>query len=55
MPFEALARPHAVGGDADTAAEYVQQASEAAKHVAQKADRELVFSDLATLPQAAPH
>jgi DNA-binding transcriptional MerR regulator len=52
--FEALARAHAVGGDADTAAGYAEQASGAAEHVAQKADRDLVFSDLATLPQVAP-
>jgi hypothetical protein len=52
--FEALARAHAVGGDADTAAQYAEQASGAAEDVAEKADRELVFSDLATFLQTAP-
>jgi hypothetical protein len=49
-----LCQEHGVGGDADTAAQYAEQASRVAEQVEQKADRELVFSDLATLPQAAP-
>jgi hypothetical protein len=52
--FEALARAHAVGGDAGTAADYAERGSEAAEHVVPKGDRELVLSDLATLPQAMP-
>jgi hypothetical protein len=52
--FEALARAQAVAGDADSATDYAQQASGAAERIADGADRELLLSDLATLPQAAP-
>jgi hypothetical protein len=53
--FEALARAHAVGDDADRAAGYAARASAAAEQVPEKTDRELVLSDLATLPPAASH
>ena len=52
--YEALARAHGVAGDADAAAGYTGQASQAAEHVAREADRGLLLSDLATLPQATP-
>jgi hypothetical protein len=49
--YEALARAHALAGDADGAARYAQQAYVAADAVADPEDRELVLSDLNTLPR----
>jgi hypothetical protein len=48
--YEALARAHAVAGDESVAADYVRQAREAADHIAQATDRDLVLGDLAELP-----
>jgi tetratricopeptide (TPR) repeat protein len=50
--YEALARALDLAGDADGAAGYTEEASQAAEHVADTADRELLLSDLATLRQA---
>jgi hypothetical protein len=47
--YEAIARAHAVAGDAESAARFARQAHDAAKNVADPEDRELVFGDLATL------
>lgn len=49
--YEALARAHGVAGASDAAAGYAQQAYEAAEEVADQNDRDLVLSDLATLPR----
>jgi hypothetical protein len=48
--YEALARAHAVAGDDDSAKRFGGQAREAAERVADDEDRELLMSDLATLP-----
>ena len=48
--YEALARAHAGAGDTDTAARYREQAYQAADQVVDEEDRELLLSDLATLP-----
>lgn len=48
--FEAMARAHAVAGDHETARRFREQAADAASQVADQEDRELLLSDLATLP-----
>ncbi len=50
---EALARAHALDGDSEAAADHARRARQVAEQVADDEDRELVLSDLATLPQAA--
>jgi DNA-binding transcriptional MerR regulator len=47
--YEALARAHALAGEAETAARYERQAREAGERIAEEDDRELFESDLATL------
>jgi tetratricopeptide (TPR) repeat protein len=49
--YEAMARAHGLAGDAPTAARYRKQAYEAAADVRDAEDRDLVFSDLKTLPR----
>jgi DNA-binding transcriptional MerR regulator len=49
--YEALARAHAVVGDDASAARYERLAREAAEHIAEKDDRDLVLVDLASLPR----
>lgn len=48
--YEALARAHAIAGDADEANRWLQQARSAAAEVSQDDDRELLLSDLETVP-----
>jgi DNA-binding transcriptional MerR regulator len=48
--YEALARAHAVGGDATAAREYTDQALAAAEDITEAEDRELVLADLETIP-----
>jgi DNA-binding transcriptional MerR regulator len=49
--YEALARAHGVAGETPAASRYEQQAREAAERIAEQDNRELVFSDLETLPR----
>jgi DNA-binding transcriptional MerR regulator len=48
--YEALARGHAVAGDAEQARAYTEQALVAAEDIAEDDDRELVLGDLETIP-----
>jgi hypothetical protein len=48
--YEALARASTLAGDGDAASRYREQAYEAAEQVVDGEDRELVLSDLSTLP-----
>ncbi len=48
--FEALARAHAVAGDAGLAREYTDQALAAAADIAEQEDRDLLITDLETIP-----
>jgi tetratricopeptide (TPR) repeat protein len=48
--FEALARAHAVAGDADRAREYTDQALAAAADIAEDEERDLLLADLETIP-----
>jgi hypothetical protein len=48
--YEALARAHAVAGDAAESARWLARAREAAADVAADDDRELLLSDLSTIP-----
>lgn len=48
--YEALARGHAVAGDAERARAYTEQALAAADEIATDEDRELVLSDLESIP-----
>lgn len=48
--YEALARAHRVAGDDQAAKRYADQARAAAQLISDQEDRELVDSDLATLP-----
>lgn len=48
--YEALARGHAVAGDAAQARACTEQALAAAEDIAEDADRELVLSDLESIP-----
>ena len=48
--YEALARGHAIAGDAEQAREYTEQALAAAEDIAEADDRELLLTDLETIP-----
>lgn len=48
--YEAVARGHAIAGDAEQARSYTEQALAAAEDIAEEDDRELVLSDLETIP-----
>jgi DNA-binding transcriptional MerR regulator len=48
--YEALARAHAVAGDAEEARRWTEQALAATESVSQEDDRELLRSDLETIP-----
>jgi hypothetical protein len=48
--YEALARAHAVAGDARQAREFTDQALAAAEDIAEDDERELVLADLETIP-----
>ena len=48
--YEALARGHAVAGDAAQARAFTEQALAAAEDIAEDEDRELVLSDLERIP-----
>jgi DNA-binding transcriptional MerR regulator len=48
--YEALARGHAVAGDAEQARAYTEQALAAAEDIATDEDRELLLSDLESIP-----
>jgi DNA-binding transcriptional MerR regulator len=48
--YEALARGHAVAGDSEQARAFTQQALAAAEDITADDDRELVLSDLETIP-----
>lgn len=48
--YEALGRGHAVAGDAEQARAYTEQALAAAADIAEDEDRELVLSDLESIP-----
>jgi hypothetical protein len=48
--YEALARGHAIAGDAEHARAYTEQALAAAEDIKQDDDRELLFTDLETIP-----
>jgi DNA-binding transcriptional MerR regulator len=48
--YEAVARAHAVAGDARQAREFTDQALAAAEEIAEDEDRELVLADLETVP-----
>jgi hypothetical protein len=47
---EALARSHAMAGDATAAADHAERGRAVAEEITKKDDRDLVLSDLATLP-----
>src|SRR3954453_19116127 len=47
---EALARAHALGGDAEAAAEHQQRARAAAENIAEADDKAMLLADLDTLP-----
>ena len=49
--YEALARGCAVGGDAGEAGRWLTQARDAAASIAESDDRELLLSDLETIPR----
>lgn len=51
--YEALARASAVAGDREAARSFTEQAVAAAKDVAEDEDRELVLTDLETIPGQA--
>lgn len=48
--YEALARGHAIAGDTEQARAYAERARAAAADIAAEDDRELLLSDLATIP-----
>jgi hypothetical protein len=48
--YEALARGHAVGGDSDQARAYTERALVAAEDIKEDDDRELLLTDLETIP-----
>jgi tetratricopeptide (TPR) repeat protein len=51
--YEALARAHAVAGEADEARAYTDRALAAAEEIADDEDRDLVLADLETIPGQA--
>ena len=52
--FEAMARAHAVAGDRDESRRWLDQAAAAAKDIAEEEDRDLLLSDLQTVPGYEP-
>ena len=48
--YEALARGHAIAGDAEQAKAYTEQALAAAEDISEADDRELLLTDLETIP-----
>jgi hypothetical protein len=48
--YEALARAHAIAGDANTARQYTDQALAAAGDIAEDEERDLLLADLQTIP-----
>jgi hypothetical protein len=52
LPFcyEALARAHAVAGEPDEARKWLDLARQTGSEIAEDDDRELLMSDLATIP-----
>ncbi len=48
--YESLARAHAVAGDTDQARDWADQAREAAADIRDDDDRQLLLSDVATIP-----
>ena len=48
--YEALARAHAVAGDLQESARWLEQARNAATDIAEDGDRELLLADLETVP-----
>jgi tetratricopeptide (TPR) repeat protein len=48
--YEALARAHAIAGDAGQAREYTDQALAAARDIAEDRERDLLLADLETIP-----
>ena len=48
--YEALARAHAIAGDAALARDYTDQALAAAEDIADDEDRDIVLADLETIP-----
>jgi hypothetical protein len=48
--YEALARAHAIAGDREESKRWLEQAHNAAAEVVQDDDRELLLSDLETIP-----
>ena len=48
--YEAMARAHAVAGQHDAVASYVQLARQAGRQIAQQEDRDVFLADLATIP-----
>jgi ubiquinone/menaquinone biosynthesis C-methylase UbiE len=48
--YEALARGHAVAGDTQKARDFTEQALAAAEDIAEEEERELVLSDLESIP-----
>ena len=48
--YEALARAHAVAGDKQESARWLQRAREQAADIAEAGDRDLLLKDLATIP-----
>jgi tetratricopeptide (TPR) repeat protein len=53
--YEALARAHAVAGDAAGAREHTDQALDAAEDIAEDEDRDLLLADLETIPGQPPY
>ncbi|MDT7547398.1 MAG: MerR family transcriptional regulator, thiopeptide resistance regulator [Actinomycetota bacterium] len=51
--YEAMSRAHAVAGDDDEAQRWAEQARAACAEIVDDADREIVLSDLETLPSPA--
>jgi hypothetical protein len=52
--YESLARAAAVAGDTVATAEWLSRAEAAVAEVAEEEDRELLLSDLATIPRGSP-
>ena len=48
--YEALARAHAIAGDAGQAREFTDQALAAAQDIAEDGERDMVLADLETIP-----
>jgi len=53
--YEALARAYAVAGDAGEARRWLDEAHRAGRDIAEDEDRELLLSDLETVPVASDH